>query len=494
MRMLERLWQFVVRIFRRQPAPVETPALPIASPPPEPPPRKHRRPRRERDVFVKPVLPPELVSAPPKPKRPRAQRTVLHIKPPEPEEPAPIKGWHFGREDVEEHGTFYFRGALLNELERYFRVIARMKRASVDAYDLYSKIGATLIPPRILIPVGELPAYWHNRETRPAFGALAHALDRKDSKNTLEPRLMYFHKLEVPPSYVEPTKDDVYEIVAYFDAERADHDKKAPKWMRKAGFCLGYHIAVDPRGRCRTLKHLQTIYQHINYRASDGERSGNPNSTNGYSGRTRLYTHHIPVKLWDYPPFLREWYKDNKDLDVVHGETFEQWSHRFLMHIASMAHVCETGVRIEVVDQQDNAATFAVDMKRMAYFFKDRDLVLTEKGTRARIFHVVRPHQRTLKSGKVLDLKMHFRGLRTFPWAGYRVHLTIPGLHHDPLFTFTAALMDREAAEKLGRAGADAVPMKRHGELLRLLLYVKTDEARELLNKPEHDERKRATG
>jgi hypothetical protein len=55
----------------------------------------------------------------------------------------------------------------------------------------------------------------------------------------------------------------------------------------------------------------------------------------------------------------------------------------------------------------------------------DRDVVLNDAGSKRRIFHVVRPHERHLPSGDVRIIKMHHRGMRTFDWNGYAVHITV---------------------------------------------------------------------
>jgi hypothetical protein len=90
------------------------------------------------------------------------------------------------------------------------------------------------------------------------------------------------------------------------------------------------------------------------------------------------------------------------------------------------------------VTKGDMTAVFGVAIHRTAYFFQDRDYELTEHGTRKRIFHIVRPHTRA--DGTIV--KMHFRGARTFHWAGYDVEITVPGLDHFMMNEFEPGTID----------------------------------------------------
>jgi hypothetical protein len=401
--------------------------------------------------------------------------------------------WRFRREDVEQAGTFYFRGGLLDDLGGYFRVIARLKKAHTDAFDLYSKVGATLVPPKGLFGIKTLPSIWHDSEQRPTFGAISLvSKDLKDSDEHIYAHLMYFMKLDVPPADVAPTSGDVYEVTLYYDHIRAKYDKKCPKWMRKAGFCLQFHVAVEGRDRVRVLKRLQTSYQQPNYRAGGKwrrlqrqRRSGNKGScTDGQGGAT-----HIPTKVWDYPRLLIDHYKDQRWADVPNKPSIDEYGTWLLCFIANSAIAQELGVRIAVTDAQGLTASFSVDTKRMAYFFKDRDVVLTERGKTARIFHVVRPHERTLKSGKVTYLKMGFRGLRRFTWAGYQVHVTVPGLHHTPLFEFDGGMFDNQTAQALGLDMGASLDLEQLGDSLHRVTHDEQAIVNEELKRMQHEPR-----
>jgi hypothetical protein len=356
----------------------------------------------------------------------------------------PIDGWRFRRADVEQGGTFYFHGDLLEQLPKYFKVIARLKGVDRSSYELFSRTGATLLPTKALVAyTREFPAIWHNKQTRPAFGAITLALDLKDDERFMYARLMYFNKIK-RPSHVEPTTGDTYEILAYFDMAETNgrwpNGKRMPKWLRKAGCVAHFHISVSDSGDCQLLKELRTDWQKINYRAL------NENNVKA------LYTEHIPQKRWAYPPVLVDWFRDYQERfkDEWRERTVEEYAIYLARMIAEWALAVETGIRVEVMDGNGHAGAFAVDMKRTAYFFKNREVVLSPKGGKARIFHIVKPHSRRLKNGKLLNCRMHFRGLRSFAWGGYNVHITVPGLHHTPLSEFIGASFYAEQAKELG--------------------------------------------
>lgn len=350
--------------------------------------------------------------------------------------------WKYRRQDVEQGGTFFFRRAILDEIDVYFKVIDRLYRGDRQAYQLFGRVGASLLPADALVEMGrfgedpELPAVWHDRTTRPAFGALALALDVEDTESVY-PRLMYFHKLDLPPSYVEPSSGDVYEVCKYYDFRKPD--EKAPKWLRRGGFVVQFHVAVEHENKVRLLKHLKIKYQHVTYRGT---------TQRGNKSRKTLFDQRIPHKLWDYPAIFKSGWEEKKS-EYPRVRDIQQYAAETFKMIVEWALAAETGLRVTVSDGGRSAA-FAIDMKRTAYFFKDREMVLTAKGARARIFHVVRPHIRVTARGKKVACRMHFRGLRSFNWRGYQVHITMPGLHHRPVMELNSGFLDLETAAALG--------------------------------------------
>jgi hypothetical protein len=469
---MQSVWQRVLLIFVPQPLPQPPsppppdpePAPLVAVEPPAPAPepeplkatkRRFRvrghRPARVADVWApgnKPKRERKAAEPARLPRSPRRATKTTEVA------EADGRGFNFGREDVEEAGAFYFRGALLNDLPKYFRSLRRLRGADPDVYHLCSTIGMSLLPARMIGILCDMPAYWRDPKLRPAFGAASFAEHGKED-NLL--RLVYFQRMEIPPADVEPTNGQIYQVSVYYDDDNTESQKKhrAPKWMRKHGFAAHFFVSVDDQCRVTLLKQFQIRHQMIHFRAGQHSASNRgPNShTNGNHTRKLKFSEAIPIKLWDYPVFLHDAYRDRHGGKAGTNEEIAHFEERMFCLIASFANANEMGVRVSITARDGLVASFALDMKRSAYFFKDRDQVLTAEGKAARIFHVVRPHTRHLKNGKSIDLRMHFRGLRKFPWAGYEVHITVPGLHHLPVLELMPDVSDLHSARLLGRDG-----------------------------------------
>jgi len=370
---------------------------------------------------------------------------------------APDGGYYGGADGTYHHrlfphnddsGIFYFRGALLDHLDKYFIAINRMRRADPDAYDIYARVGGTLEPNSSLASMSRLPALWDDPKRRPTFGCVSHC--DNEPEDDVAARMSYFHKTDCPPSNVEPSKGDVFEVSTYFDewGQRLKDDEskyRVPKWMKKHGLALKYYVAIEGE-EIRLLKTLQTRYQKITRRTNyDGlSTSGCSNrraGTNGHHGRSGHFTESIPHKVWDYPEYLKDWYEDRCEHYKQHPDkgiltTIERWTTANFLAMINLALAAEYGVRINVSNDRGDTAAFCISPERIAYFFQDRHVVLSN-GRPGRIFHVVKPHIRTLANGSELAVKMHFRGLRKFQWGKYSVNITVSGLHHMPMTDFT---------------------------------------------------------
>lgn len=74
--------------------------------------------------------------------------------------------------------------------------------------------------------------------------------------------------------------------------------------------------------------------------------------------------------------------------------------------------------------------TWSVDQAQTKVFFKDRDkTALTPSGQMKRIIHHVVEHTRQLADGRVVTVKEHIRGLRTFTWRGFSCAIVAPKFH-----------------------------------------------------------------
>jgi hypothetical protein len=431
----------------RKPEPAPEPALEASKvAPPQPLPgynratrRQLERARRRHDKFVTPKgeLPARMNGARASVPRPESRAAPE----PEPEAPPEVADYHMligdkhwadpeGAdvlfEESELWGEFNFRDSILDQLDRYWVYLRRMRRIDPDSYGFYRQIGATLLPysvagrDRKSEPMTERDKRrrakltpWF-KEHRPAFGCVAYGADplteHRELTEKMEgqpeagyyvPKFLYFVKYKIPPWQVEPIHGDgdVYGMTVYWDRP---HDKK---YRRKCGTPQTYPVFVSRDGKVKVLRQLDCIEKEIpvKYRKS---RSSN-----------HFFT--IPCKGWRIPHTYEEWAQQNGiDVQVYLSNVFIDATQHVEMPNYAMIRVA--------VHKDDMTAMFTIDPRRASYFFQDRDITIGPHGSRQRIFHMVRAHKR--RDGSYVPF--HFRGIREFEWAGYHVEITVPGRDH----------------------------------------------------------------
>ena len=314
-------------------------------------------------------------------------------------------------------GSFYFREQILDDLDYYMTCIKRMRTADPDAYELYSRLGAHLLPWKGDNVINQLTPWW--KANRPSFGAVAWTSDQLDQQNKkskcLSPRFWYFQKFKyhqfLRNRLVQrpPEGSDIYGVTTYWDQPR---DKK---W--KQALPTEFLIAITPAGEVFPLKE----YRMRTVRATSKRKHWQPGQTRGRAGGGT-----ITVPIWDVHEFYKDWAAE-------HSMTAEKFMSWLFFAAASMYEAGNRGmIRVEA-SKDNHAAVFGVDIKRTPYFFKDRGVTLNEHGHRRRIFHIVRPHTRVTEP----TVPMHFRGERQFDWNGFDIRITVPGLHHIAMPEFT---------------------------------------------------------
>jgi hypothetical protein len=362
-------------------------------------------------------------------------------------------------DDPEQWGQFYFRDAILDQLDRYFVYLKRMKRGDRDAYNLHRQLGIHVMPQNTIKTfdawrsageADQLSKWWNDH--RPGFGAIAYGIDQyAEIEQSLSiadlppdhptwkshrgqrpdlppagrivsstkgderidgdrlgiiwvPKFLYFMKYSLPPNTVQAVSNaDVYALTVYWDRV----DGKLKKFeKRRGGVAQEYAVCVDKAtGAVRVLR-LRLI-DAIKIRHKYGAMRG--------------HTSTINQVRWAVPTDHLLWSRGRDDASP------EDYLRRLFIEAALMYETAGMGSMIRIEAHRDNlVAAFAIDIKRTAYFFKDRDVTVTAAGTRKPIFHIVRPHVR--KSGATV--RLHFRGLKQFDWAGYNVKISVPGRDH----------------------------------------------------------------
>lgn len=406
-------------------------AMDIPPPPAETPTKMNRhnrrvyeRARRRHDKFVQPQGPQPLrqtqPSSEPKPKTKPIKITAPEERPNDPNDRLIVDEWLEGDgedvlyEESEFWGEFNFRDTILDQLDRYWVYLERMQKHDPDAYGFYKQLGATLVPyaasqswsdkPKMPEKIEDLVNFkrriklspWF-RQQWPAFGCCAYGTNPRDEKRELiklpdghtvcTPKFMYFRRVKNFPWTVQPVRNGkLYMLTIWWDrVEKLERSRV--KWGRPQEFAL--QISDDGE-RIRVLK----------TRTRDDGEIG-------------------PWWDWQLPHEYKRWAK-HYGLDVQ-----THLSNIFCNAVQDVEQAAYSMLRVEV-SKGDLTAVFGLSPRRTGYFFQDRDIVLNEAGIKKRVFHMVRPHVR--KDGT--RVATHFRGLREFTWAGYRVWISIPGRDH----------------------------------------------------------------
>ena len=321
----------------------------------------------------------------------------------------------------DEYGEFYFRHTILDQLDRYFVILKRMKRGDKEAYDLYSQLGAFILPERTSggYSFDTLEPRW--LELRPSFGMVLYGSRSQSVKIDKEkkfyvPFAVYFTKYTSSnaPTIVQRVKSgDIYACTVYWDTLHGSIKSGAP---------TEFALNISPSGDVRILKILEN--KNITIRAK--------------KGRDRGSTFTVPQREWGIPSFFKGWAEENgKDVQTFLASIFIQTANSQTAAADSMIKVKASKGRM--------AAIFSVNILRTPYFFKDRDLCIGPSGKKKKVFHIVRTHIR--KTGSVV--RTHFRGVQEFIWNGYKIKITVPGWHHVNTHELDIGATDEEHIENI---------------------------------------------
>ena len=323
--------------------------------------------------------------------------------------------------EQDEYGEFYFRHTILDQLGRYFAILKRMKRGDKNAYDLYSQVGAYILPERTNAGYSRdaLEPRW--LELRPSFGMVLYGSRSQEVKVDKEkkfyvPFAVYFKKYlsDRAPTTVQPVNSgDVYCCTVYWDTFHGS---------MKGGAPTEFALNISPSGEIHILKILEN--KNITIRGKKGK------------GRGSTFT--VPQRRWGVPEFFEGWAKE-------HGEDVRPFLASVFIETAN-AQIAAANSMIKVKAYKGRlAAIFSVNVLRTPYFFKDRDLCVNDRGKKKKIFHIVKTHIR--KTGSVV--RTHFRGMREFNWNGYKIRITVPGWHHVNTHDLDIGSTDEEHVEDI---------------------------------------------
>jgi hypothetical protein len=354
-------------------------------------------------------------------------------------------------EEAEFYGEYTFRDTILDQLDKYFYYIERMRKFDRETFDLYSQIGAYILPHAATSTLDrrlDRPLQWNRDpvecrqefnmamkngippwfvQEKPSFGCFAYGTDtateryEKDQTEKAQkehkkakvyvPRFMHFRKYESLPSFVQPigVEGAIYIVTVYWDSAQYRENTK--------GVVYDFPLYISNDGK--RIHALKTFDERtLRFKRGRGKRR-------------HLYPEDraVQVRQWGYPEHLKEWAADyhqspNDLVTELFVSTINHWER-------VNASVCKV-----LVSKGSLTASFSINPRRLAYFFRDRDIELTDRGARKRVFHIVKPHS---VNGRYVP--MHFRGEKKFTWAGYNVEILVPGINIDPS-TFNAGIVE----------------------------------------------------
>ena len=355
---------------------------------------------------VMPMLPAPLSPAPPLPPLPPlpALPAPLQRSPQPPPHPAPVKAGADVIDNIQEH---YFRETILDDLDRSFLYMRRLKRFDPDSYEYFRRVGIGIVPRTAMGDYCKLSPWF--LQTRPSRGGLFFTQEKSHVGDKMFPRFVYFTKYNprnAPAVFQRRNRGDIYEVTVVFD----EHGDELCKF---GGLGQSYAMWVDGDGTIVMLREHCSRKKQIRAKRRTTDRR-----------RGEVFS--IPQRRWGISPFMAEWAGDGCLSAEVRNKP-ELLALSLFTWCANAHEAAHAGI-IRVNASRDGITVpFSVNIKRTPYFFKDRTTVVTAKGRTARIFHIVRPHVRANGSA----VHMHFRGLRKFAWNGYDIHITVPGLHHE---------------------------------------------------------------
>jgi len=293
-----------------------------------------------------------------------------------------------------------FRRNILDRLDTYFVCLRRLRRHDEDAYNLFSRIGFTV--PNMYRGGHDdaFPDQW------PSFGGSL--VSGEHHTDSVYPAFVYFKQVAFVSGLEHRRGETRYEFTVYFD----DMDELA--------LPQSCYIGVSPEGSCRVLKQLAITRRWIQ-----------PGKKNGHH---RGPAFEVTGQQWQQPAWIAEGYSDVCDQWKKRGEPLEPeflkgpepWMVS-LFRMAVRTHVLATARFVVQVRRDGLVGAFGIDLARAPYFFRDRDTtILAVDGKRKRIFHHVTEHTRSLPTQRTTTVRAHYRGLRTFDWQRYHIHLVLP--------------------------------------------------------------------
>ena len=293
-------------------------------------------------------------------------------------------------------GAHYYLGDLLDQLDNSFKSLDSLKKVNKEAYKTFSKVSCHVASKDLLRSADN--QYSIKRDQIPAVGCsfLADIGDKRitkvvDGDEFRAPTFCYFKRIKNPIN-VQQTNGITLEVCSVFEFEDTPE-------------AVNFYVSIDEDLNITPLKQLHV--KEVPVRPKISRKNNRPFS--------------IRRAYWQQAPYLEDMAKDN-------NETVEEAAATMTWIAINSVLAMDSGVHVRVA-KGSKRVTFAIDMLRTPYFFKDRDKTVNENGKTQKIFHIVAGHKRKLANGEETTVKSHFRGIRKFMWNGFKINILLNGKH-----------------------------------------------------------------
>ncbi len=304
-------------------------------------------------------------------------------------------------------GAHYYFGDLLGQMDQAFKAMKVLKKANAGTYKIFSKMACHVFSNDMEALSGN--AYNIKTSDIPSYGCIftpkeSPFTDDKSGREIIDedkvyPTFVFFQRMKNPIN-VQPSNHVILEVGVMLE-------------LSNGPLASCFYVSVSPNGSIKPLRQLTQKKIDISPKRS---RKGN-----------RSFS--VVRGQWEYS-------------DILHGfcagreMSFEEFVNDYVWLCINGSLSVDNGVNIRVGKGKDRI-TFAIDMLRSPYFFKDRDKAVNQNGKTKKIFHIVAAHERLLPDGNKKFVKSHFRGIRKFMWNGYNVNIILNGKHAKSINSWT---------------------------------------------------------
>lgn len=319
------------------------------------------------------------------------------------------------------HGSHYYLADLLDQMDRAFEGMQALKKADPVAFRRFQKMSCNVYSKDFRVADINSDREWTSQGNQfsikvdqiPAQGCVfvPHKWD-EDDDDLCHPIFIYYNRIKKPIN-VQQANGVVLEVGVC--------------WGRKDDpvFAETFFVSVNDDCSVQVLKQLAQRQEKV-------QRKVKRKHTDDFA---------IIRTTWAEPRILQE-------MCIHRNETPEQTAYSALWMAINGSLATDSGINVRVA-KGTKRLTFAIDMLRTPYFFKDRDKVVNENGNTKKIFHIVAAHKRVV-NGVEQVVKSHTRGLRKFMWNDYRVNILLLGKHVQSINQFTSDAIEEIDAKEQG--------------------------------------------